>query len=209
MLSLSPVVKTEKNKLTSDSVFLAMLEINIPGVAETVRIVNNTEDITWNSILWQRFPFEIQEVSESANAETAQFQIKVANVNNVIGQYIREYDVYLKTNGFAPLTLSLYIVNSKDLENTTPVLVQNLTLSTQSVNQLEVTFTVSARDLYRARTPLNRMFPNLCRFKFKGTKCLYSGEETTCDKTLARCRELDNSDRYGGFPTIGNKGVTV
>jgi phage-related protein len=209
MITLSPVVKVEKNKLTSDSVFLVMLEITIPGVSDTIRIVNNNEDISWNSFLWQRFPFEIQEVSESSNAETSQFQIKVSNVNNMIGQYIREYDVYLKLNGFAAITVVLYVVNSKDIDNTTAVVTQNLILSTQSINQTEVVFTVSARDLYRARTPLNRMFPNLCRFKFKSTACGYTGAETTCDKTLMRCRELSNSVRFGGFPTIGNKGISV
>jgi len=209
MLSLSPVVKVEKNKLTADSVFMIMLEITIPSVSDVIRIVNNNEDISWNGYTWQRFPFEIEEVNESSNAETSQFQIKVSNVNNLIGQYIREYDVYLKTNGFAPIEIVLYVVNSKDLANSTPVMSQNLVLSTQSINQLEVTFTVSARDLYRARMPQTRMLPNSCRFKFKSAECGYDGDETVCDKTLAKCRELNNSFNYGGFPTIGNKGVSI
>lgn len=209
MEALSPVVKVEKNKLTSDSVWLAMLEITIPSVVDVIRIVNNNEDIVWNSYTWQRFPFNIEEVSESSNAETSQFQIKVSNVNNIIGEYIRDYDVYLKLNGFAPITVNLFIVNSKDLANTTPVISQNLVLSTQNINHMEVTFTVSARDLYRTRIPQYRMFPNSCRFIFKSTKCGYVGAESSCDKTLVRCRELSNSPRFGGFPTIGNKGVSV
>jgi len=206
---LSPVVKVEKNKLTTDSVFLVLLEITIPIVAETIRIVNNNEDIIWNSFTWQKFPFELDEISESSNAETSQFQIKVANVNNIIGQHIRAYDTYVKQNGFSPIEVVLYVINNKDLANTTPIYAHNLILSTQNINHIEVSFTVSARDLFRARTPQYKMYPNSCRFKFKSTACGYAGIETVCDKTLKRCRELSNSNRYGGFPTIGNKGISL
>lgn len=206
---LSNTTKIEKNQLNSNSVWLSMLEINIPSVAETLRIVNNNEDITWKGFTWLKFPFELDEISQNANAETSQFQIKVGNVKNIIGQYIRQYDAYVKTNGFAPITVILYIINSKDLANTIPVYSTNLILTTSNLNHLEVSFTVSARDLFRARTPQTRMFPNSCRFKFKSTLCGYSGVVSTCDKSLSRCRQLDNSKRYGGFPAIGNQGVSI
>ena len=209
MENLSSITKVEKNKLTSGSVWLSMLEINIPSVDETIRIVNNNENITWDTHEWQRFPFELDEVSENANAETSQFQIKVGNVNNVIGQYIRQYEAYIKLNGFSPITVTLYIVNSNDLSNSVPVYKTNLILTTSSTTSIEVAFTVSARDLFRARTPLHRMYPNSCRFKFKSNLCSYLGQETSCDKTLKRCRELNNETKYGGFPSIGNLGVNL
>lgn len=208
-MPLNTTTKTEKNKLNSNSVWLTMLEITIPSVPETLRIVNNNEDVTWNSQTWLKFPFELDEISQSSNAEISQFQIKVGNVKNIIGQYIRQYDAFVKVNGFTAITVVLYIVNSKDLANPTPVYSTNLILTTSSLNHLEVSFTVSARDLYRARTPQTRMFPNSCRFKFKSTLCGYAGAETSCNKTLSRCRQLLNSKRYGGFPSIGNQGVSV
>lgn len=208
-MPLNSTTKTEKNKLNSNSVWLTMLEITIPSVPETLRIVNNNEDVTWNSQTWLKFPFELDEISQSSNAEISQFQIKVGNVKNIIGQYIRQYDAFVKVNGFTAITVVLYIVNSKDLANPTAVYSTNLILTTSSLNHLEVSFTVSARDLYRARTPQTRMFPNSCRFKFKSTLCGYVGAETSCNKTLSRCRQLLNSKRYGGFPSIGNQGVSV
>ncbi len=206
---LSNTTKTEKNQLNSNSVWLSMLEINIPSVTETLRIVNNNEDITWKGFTWLKFPFELDEISQNANAETSQFQIKVGNVKNIIGQYIRQYDAYVKTNGFEAITVVLYIVNSKDLANINPVYTTNLILTTSNLNHLEVSFTVSARDLFRARTPQTRMFPNSCRFKFKSTLCGYIGAVSSCDKSLSRCRQLLNSKRYGGFPAIGNQGVSI
>lgn len=209
MNNLSPIVKVEKNKLTSGSVWLVALEIKIPSVDETIRIVNNNEDITWNSYTWQRFPFELDEVSENGNAETSQFQIKVGNINNIIGSYIQQYDSHIKKNGYEAITIDLFILNSKDLENTTAVYSTSLVLASSSINTQEVTFTVSAKNLYNAITPISRMFPNSCRFKFKSIQCSYGGDELSCSKTLARCRELNNSSRFGGFPSIGTGGVNV
>lgn len=207
MFPLSDVVKTEKNKLTSDSVWLIMLEINIPPLIETVRVVSNNEDIVWNTHTWQRFPFELDEISESSTAETSQFSIKIGNANNLIGQYVRQYETYIKTNSFQPITCTLYVVNSKDLDNTTPSHSINLILSSSSINMIEATFIVSSRDLFRVRTPQVRMFPNSCRFTFKDSGCAYNGVETACDKSLATCRSYGNSSRYGGFPAIGKQGV--
>jgi len=209
MLPTSDIVKVEKNKLTTGSVFIVLLEITIPGITEIIRVANNNEDVVWNSKTWQKFPFELQEISESSNAETSQFQIKVGNVNNIIGEYIRQYEVYIKQNGYSPISLTLSLVNSYDLANTTPVYSHDLTLSSNSINAIEVTFTVSARDLYSKRVPTTRMLTNSCRFKFKSSLCGYAGIETECDKTLKRCTALGNKIRYGGFPTIGNKGVSI
>lgn len=46
-ISLSSVAIQEKNKLATDSVFLVCLRIIIPGVDEIIRLVSNSEDITW------------------------------------------------------------------------------------------------------------------------------------------------------------------
>jgi phage-related protein len=209
MLPISAIVATEKNKLISDGVWLILLEITIPSVEETIRVVNNNEDITWNSNLWQKFNFDINEISETSNAEISNFQIKVSNINNVIGQYIRQYHAFLKTNAHESITCKLYLVNNKDLANTTPVYSTNLVLNISSVIFYEAAFTVSAIDTYRKQTPNYRMYPNNCRFKFKSTECGYSGEVASCDKSLVTCQGLNNATRYGGFPTIGNKSVSI
>lgn len=39
----------------------------------------------------------------------------------------------------------------------------------------------------------------LCPWPFKGTECGYSGSETLCNKTYARCQNLNNHNNYGGF----------
>ncbi len=206
---LSPISRVEKNKLTSDSVWLTCLEIHITSMTDIIRIVNNNEDINWNGELWQMFPFDFDEINESSSGETSQVVIKVSNVKNQIGQHVREYDAWCKQNSFQPIKATLYILNSKDLDNTEPIYKLNLVLNKPHIGFLEVTFTLSAKNLYGSVIPRVKMYPNSCRFVFKSTQCAYAGDETKCDKTLKRCQELSNSSRFGGFPTIGNKGVSV
>lgn len=158
MLPISNIVKIEKNKLNSDSVWLVLLEITIPSVTEVIRIVNNNEDITWNGQTWQRFPFDIDTISENSNGEISQFTIKVSNVNNIIGNYVRQYEVYLKTNPNAPILANLIVINTKDLANTTPVYQARLTLETSSLNFFEAVFTIGSYNTYNKLMPTKRMF---------------------------------------------------
>lgn len=50
-----------------------------------------------------------------------------------------------------------------------------------------------------------------CRWKvFTGSECGYSGAETWCDRTYARCTELSNTANFGGFrwlPSIVDKEI--
>jgi len=50
-----------------------------------------------------------------------------------------------------------------------------------------------------------------CRWKvFKGTECGYSGSETWCDRSYARCEQLSNTDNFGGerwLPSIVDKEI--
>ena len=41
-----------------------------------------------------------------------------------------------------------------------------------------------------------------CQWIFKDERCLYSGAETSCDKTMTRCKQLSNVVRFGGYPAI-------
>ena len=44
-----------------------------------------------------------------------------------------------------------------------------------------------------------------CRFRFKDRNCGYSGAETRCNLTGARCDQLGNKTRFGGFEHLSAK----
>lgn len=208
MENISQVAKEEKNKLNTDSVFLIALEITIPDVVDPIKIVNNNEDIVWNGVTYQAFPFEIEEFSDNTAGEITEFQIKVGNANNIIGSYLRVYDAYVKNNGFEPIQVSMSVINTNNLSSATPEIQHLTTLIKPSISYEQVTFTLGGVNAYN-KTVHKKMYRNNCRFKFKSTQCGYSGSATTCNKTYSRCKELSNQTRFGGFPLIGNKGVSL
>ena len=208
METLSNTAKQEKNKLSTDSVFLIALDIRIPDVTEVIRIVNNNENIVWNGKTYQAFPFELKEFNEATSGEVSEFTLEVGNANNVIGTYIRQYDAYVKNNGFQAITVSLHVLNTNNLSSALSEITHETTLTKPTVSYQNVTFLLGGINAYN-KTIHRKMYKNNCAWNFKGVKCGYIGTATTCNKTLARCKQLSNQKRFGGFPTIGNRGISL
>lgn len=208
MQDLSNIAKAEKNKLNSNSVFLIALDITIPDVAETIHIINNNEDVVWNGTTYQAFPFTLDDIKETSSGEVSEFNLQVSNANNVIGTYVRQYDAYVKNNGFEAIDVTLSVINTNNLASATPEIQHKATLIKPTISREQVTFTLGGVNAYN-KTVHNRMLRNGCRFRFKSVQCGYTGSATECNKTYSRCQELNNQTRFGGFPLIGNKGVIV
>lgn len=80
--------------------------------------------------------------------------------------------------------------------------------SIETDNQVSLTITNQLAKWNR-RTLSNHS--SSCRWKqFKGAVCGYSGAETYCDRSYARCLELGNTANFGGFrwlPSIEGKEI--
>mgnify|MGYP003394431837 CR=1 FL=1 len=212
-VSLSSIAISEKNKLVADSVFLVALKITIPGIVNPVRIVNNSENVTWLGETWVAFPFTINEISE-ATGEVPRVDIQISNVSRVMDVYLEFYDAYIKANGYTPITVNIYVINTAVIANNgyaDPEVEHIFELKQPKADSKWATFTLGASNPYNRRFPQNRILKNHCRFRFKGTDghCGYTEAETSCNHTLARCRELINSPRFGGFPGVGKGGFEV
>lgn len=196
----------EKNKLHTSSFFFLALEIHIPSLEEPIRINDSLQDITWQGHTWLNLPFKHEGINEGANSEATQIVLKLSNLNNVIGQHIREFNTWVKNNGFAPIVTYLYVLNSVNLPAGPFETKRKIYLKKPEHDLKEVTFYLSAAN---ANTEVlgEKMRANYCPFQFKSIKCAYDGNETTCSKTAARCSELNNLERFGGFPGLGLKGV--
>jgi lambda family phage minor tail protein L len=206
---LSSEIIQQKNDLGSTDSFLVLLEITIPDVTEPIRVVSNTEDITWNGHSWIAFPFEMEEISEQSQGEIPRVELRIPNVDRTVEGYLQEYDAYVKRNGPADITVGIYVVSTATLDDPTPVVYHEYILVQPTSTHDYITFTLGAPNPYRKRFPLNRILKNNCRYKFKQERCGYTGTATSCNKTLVRCRELNNSTRYGGFPGVGRGGLSL
>ena len=59
------------------------------------------------------------------------------------------------------------------------------------------------------RFPSYRIMKDWCPFKYKGIECGCTSSLATCNKTLSDCRKRNNSQRFGGCPTIPQGGLYV
>ena len=209
-MALSLTAIQEKNKLGTDSVFAVLLKIEIPN-NDIIYITNNGEDIDWNEQTWITFPFDISELNETSAGEVPQWTIKLDNRSRIMDNYINQYDNYLKLHGIDgnEVKCTCYIVNTKDLENTDPIKEVFFELSQPTTNANEATFLLNADSPFNYSTPRRRYVKQFCYWKFKGVECGYSGSATNCDKSLTNCKVLNNSARFGGFPSVGLGGIRL
>lgn len=107
----------EKNKLTSQTTWLLMLEITVPGVSEPIRVTSNNESVTWRGESWVAFPFELDEIGEESKGEVPQVELRVSNVSRVMESYLQDYDLYTKTNGYTPVEVWIYVVNNQQMSS--------------------------------------------------------------------------------------------
>ena len=211
-IPISSYAIAEKNKVSSDTCWLLAMRITIPDdpSSQIVRVIANNEDITWAGYTWQAFPFEIDEIGENSKGEVPRVDVRISNVSRVMEYYLHAYDTYTKLNGYSPITVEIMVINTGNLGNTTPEVSYEFELQQPKTNAQWATFTLGASSPYRKRFPEYRILKNQCQHKdFKGVECSYVGAETECDRTLARCKELANAERYGGFPGAGNGAIRV
>ncbi len=197
MLSISAISKAEKNKLSTDSCFLILLEIRLQN---TVYICYNNEDVTWKGQLYQAFPFNIGETSEDSDGSDPNVTLKIDNVAQGLQWYVEA------SGGGVGTLVILRVVNSKNL-NGDADLEEYYTVLSCKVNEQWIEFTLGNDYSARTRRPLDRYMKNNCPFAYKGIRCGYNGSKSSCKHTLADCRSHGNSTRFGGFPGIDQKGV--
>jgi phage-related protein len=192
MLSLSLASKLEKNKVSSTGVWLILLEVKIPQSSGeiVIRVAYNTEDVTWQNNTYVAFPFELGEITEDGK-ELPCLDLKLSNVTGIMSRYVEE------TNGAAGAMVILRVVHSEHLDDPVPAVEEMFNVQTVNVDANYATFRLGAETATTLRRPAGIYQKSHCSNKFKDIKCGYNGAELSCDKTLARCRELGNSARFG------------
>ncbi len=195
----------EKNKLSTDSVWVKILDVAIPN-SDTLYLCDTNDNIEWNGNTYLPFPFTLPEIQESSDGSVKEVTMTLSNVRRAIGSHIQSYDYYRKTGGNESIIITLRIVNTEALSNLTPIEYRFKVLSF-SLTANDVSLTIGGDNI------VQRMFPTVrlnrtCNWTFKdGNTCQYSGTAQTCDKSLAKCIEYDNINNFGGFLSLSPSGV--
>lgn len=195
----------EKNKLASVNVELVLLEITY-FTEDPVRVCLNNDTITWNSETWYPALFSLSGLRETKDAEIPEISLSFIDIGRQITPHIETY------NGGIGADITIYVVDSLYLSNTTPKTEESMEIIDCSINSKnQVTLKLGAENLSILRCPQHKYRKNHCRFEFKGSdgRCGYTGAETECDRSFSDCEDRDNSARFGGFPGVGGSGFQV
>lgn len=204
MLTLSAGAIIKKNDPGSDSAWLALLEIQVPGDQGFLYLTNNSENVTWNGQTWQTFPFDLDPVRENTGTEIPQTSIRVSNISRDVLGYLEA------TNGAIDFPVILRIVNSKVLGGTTPEIQLDYVVRRITYDSQWITFTLGGSQHITRRTPDRSYMKDACPYPYGGIECGVSAATMvtypTCDHSLTHCRARSNSKRFGGeagIPTGG------
>lgn len=201
-LSLSAALILEKNLLATDGAWLTLVDFTLPNGSH-IRLVRNTEDITFGGNIYTAFPLAVSPMQQLSDSSVPTLNLRISNVTRTLQAYMETY------NGGKGCTCSIITVSSKLLaENYSALTLQyDVLSSTSDANWLS--FTLGAANPLRHRFPPYRAIASSCNFPYRGVECAYAGPKPSCKRTLDDCRVHGNSARFGGFPGLGGGGLRL
>lgn len=195
MLNLPLALRLEKNKLVSTAPWLILLSLTLPD-ASVIRLVRNTDDVTFGGNVYTAFAFELGDVSSGGDGRIQGVTLKVANPGRALQPYLEAY------GGMVGCAVTLVVVHADNLATDyTELTLAWDVISAESAEDW-IVFTLGAENPLRRRFPLQAAIPFSCNWQFKGIECGYAGPTISCARTLDACRLLGNSVRFGGRPGI-------
>ena len=202
-LTVATVIET--HNIASAVAFLILIEIDVVNsagsVIETIRVVNNNENITFggNEYVAANFTMDVK------NAAGEEPTVKFASFDptGVVRQRMEEFD------GGVGFPVRMIVVNSDALDAPAEMS-EDFTVIAGSANGYNVSLTLGAENPLRLRFPLRSQFRGRCSVKYKGVLCKYAGALGTCDYTYEGdngCLAHGNQNNFGGFRGLKNLNV--
>lgn len=201
MIPLDTSVQTE---LAKDTNFpIRLFEI---GGSTVLRYTDADVDVFHNGKVWERRGVSYQKIVKALGLDVDQYTITLDNLDDtlIIWSLTTDQRGYTST---ALKGVSDGSVNAQGqlllIGDFTVMMFSGRNTALKADNEFEVTVSANL-DFHRERAP-RAVQDVTCRFRFKDANCGYTGAETTCNYTKARCKELNNFLRFGGFPDLNSK----
>ncbi len=203
-LSVATVI--EKNRISSDVAFLICLDIDVidptmNAVVETLHVVNNTENITFNGFVYTAAKFEI----ETSQAAGVQAPVSLS-MNDYTGSIQQRMEAYGGGVGFL---VQMSVVNSGNLLQP-PEIVEEFEVVSAGSQDYIVTFQLGAENALAKMFPARRQFKDFCTRQYKNpVDCKYAGPLATCSYTLQGdngCKAHNNVINFGAYPGLVSTG---
>lgn len=182
-----------------------LLKIEIEGGSIYIMDNETLDVLNFNGEAYLGAPLVHGEIIRDDNSSVSKLNIQLSNVALQISGIIgKRGDVI--TNAPAVLTLVFLDVNTHQiLPNAKQILYVG------RCNNLKLDYENASMDIetelggFEIQAPVMKYRTGCQVRRFKDCRCGYTGEETSCDRTFDRCKELKNQANYRGFPQMYNE----
>ena len=191
----------EKNKKTNEPIYL--YEIVEYDGTNNLYFAKWNENITFDGQEYVALPISHNDIGENSQNEVDEVQISIANVSRFIQFYLEQYDL-------RNIKVIITVVWLETLDNPDAKISWTYYIDNYRANEQRADFVLRPKmEALSVSLPFRTYSRNYCQWKFKGVECAYAGGEGECNKTRQRCKELDNYNRFGGFPAIPGRTIYV
>jgi phage-related protein len=206
MGSLSVASVLEKNRIESDVPLLVALDIEVidPSLGtyvETLRIVRNSEQITFGGNPYQPAIFDISFASEASAISNV--SLSISDFTGAIQARMEEY------GGGVGFNITMHVVNAGNLTQGSEVS-EFFTVMGANAKDYKASFTLGADSDLLKTFPRRRQTKDFCQWRYKDPEtCKYSGALSKCDLSLQGpngCAAHGNTINFGAFPGLNSNG---
>lgn len=204
--SLSVASIIEKNRISSEVPWLICLDIDVidpitSALIETLHVVRNTEDVTFNGFTYTAAAFDI-ELKEEAGVQNG-IRLTMQDYSLVVQKRMQEYA------GGVGFTVTIFVVNAAALAQPPEIIEYFEVIAAESANYT-VSFTLGAENNVTKTFPRRRQTKDYCQWRYKSEECGYTGANPSCDLSLKGpngCGAHQNVVHFGAFPGINGRDV--
>ena len=216
---IQPLIE-EKNKVSQDQPWLLFLTMTNVAKDLTLRLVRNTENITFKGHEYIAFPFEIDSIPEVTIGSLPTLAIKVSNVDRQIQGYIEQdatfgsgWEVIISLAHVSQLNGTTLLNQVAEIEH----IFQSLDLIAD--NEF-ITINLGVKNPMLVQFPRQQFAGGFCQRTFNdGIGCPYSTQGTNgttytnCNKTLDSCKVRFSENRVNslgqkiGLPFLAFNGI--
>lgn len=195
---MKTVPKAILDRIAPDTIsdaFVLLLDFYL--TTEThLRYARYASDISYGGNTYAAWPFagELRHGGKGHSVPTATLTIEDAV------RTLRPYAI--ATQWFRGCTLTVTMVCVADLAVDYTWATVTYDIKKAQPSGEAIALTLGGPNPVKMRFPADRYWADQCPYArgFKSDpRCGYSGVETSCDGSLARCEELSNEERFGGF----------
>lgn len=185
--------------------------------------LNATGDFSATTELYTGLPITREAIKTNLQGDASGVTISIPNTDRAIEAYIqnRKYlrgcDVYCLTSFIKHLPSGNSANHIGTSQDRFAILKEKLYIDSTNSDENVVAFVCKPKLIIRSKILPGRTFSRECAWankgRYAGTECDVNAtivaSYPSCDGTLFSCIERNNKARFGGFPSIPNRGIAI